>query len=130
MTRLRTLLERGPADQQTVVCVDRTHALIWGDLGRCRDAFVRVLLDSPAAEPVVSASDPFDFLAALLACWHVGRTAIIPPNFQPGTVARFSRDGRLVLATRPSADDASCVRSVTAPRSVNLTALPSRFTST
>jgi len=45
-----------------------------------------------------------DFLAALLATLHAGATAVMPPNAQPGTLARLAKEADILLREAPSGD--------------------------
>ncbi len=96
MTRLQERLQRGPDDAGAVVCVDGENSLSWGDLAGRSARVAEALRAAPCDDPVLGTHDPFDFLAALLACWHLGTTPIVPPNLQPATLAQFARN-RILL---------------------------------
>jgi len=71
----------------------------WSDF-RARVAALAARLD---ADAVLACEKPFNFLAALLALWSRGRTALVPPSLQPAAVAavagRVLRDADVEGAT-------------------------------
>ena len=97
MTQLQSRLERGPSEPRRLVCVDGEAVLTWEDLAARSACIARALRSCPAGEPVLATNDAFDFLAALLACWGLRRTPVVPPNLQPATLAEFGRGDRVLL---------------------------------
>jgi hypothetical protein len=97
VSRLAALIDCGPSDPRAIVCVDRGVRLAWHDLAARRATVAAGLCSGAAREPVLATSDPFDFLAALLACWQIGVDPVVPPNFQPVTLAGLARGGRVLI---------------------------------
>ena len=87
----------GRSDAHTVVCVDGEARLSWSDVVEQRATVAAALRALPGVEPVLATSDPFHFLVALLGCWTEGRDPLVPPNFQPATVAQYARSDRVVI---------------------------------
>jgi acyl-coenzyme A synthetase/AMP-(fatty) acid ligase len=100
VTRLEALLAHSGSEPLAVVCADGERRLTWRDLSIRCGAVAQELRKSPAAEPVLATDDPFDFLAALLACWAADRTPVVPSNLQPGTLAQFALGDRVLLDER------------------------------
>jgi acyl-coenzyme A synthetase/AMP-(fatty) acid ligase len=90
------LISAGPTDMHATVCVDGTRRLTWQELDARRAAVAGALADAGRLPPILATADPFDFLAALLGAWCCGVSPIIPPNFQPGTLAQHVRPDRVV----------------------------------
>jgi acyl-coenzyme A synthetase/AMP-(fatty) acid ligase len=93
---LDELIAAGPADMRATVCVDGTRRLTWQDLDARRAAVAGALVDAGCLPPILATADPFDFLAALLGAWCCGVSPLIPPNFQPGTLAQHVRPDRVL----------------------------------
>ncbi len=77
--------------------------LDWRALGALAGAWAQRIGDQGRAY-LVAKSDPFEFLAALCACWHRRVTPIVSPDVQPTTLTRLlpSIDGAFI--DPPNAD--------------------------
>jgi acyl-coenzyme A synthetase/AMP-(fatty) acid ligase len=58
----------------------------WGDLRADAAALARALPAEAAAEIMVACADRYLCAVALLAVWHSGRSAALPPNSRPETI--------------------------------------------
>jgi acyl-coenzyme A synthetase/AMP-(fatty) acid ligase len=76
-------------------------------LAELRDAVARAAA-SIAAEPGTSAAlyhgDSYEFAVWLLACWHAGRTVVVPADDVAETRAALAAEGHLALGELASAD--------------------------
>ena len=80
-----------PHSPDYLVCQypDRT----WGEL---LDLVAGLVAQLPGGSPqrwLLNLESPFDFTAALLACWHRGHVPIILPDHLPGTLAQAVKFG-------------------------------------
>ncbi|HEX9395810.1 MAG TPA: AMP-binding protein [Burkholderiales bacterium] len=62
----------------------------WGEFRRRVATLATVLGARPAPGAVIACARPLGFLAALLALWHCGRVALVPPSLQPDAVAALA----------------------------------------
>jgi len=73
------------------------EARAWGDFLADAAALARALPTDAAAEVMVACGDRYLCAAALLAVWHTGRTAALPPNGRPATIDRLCAERGISL---------------------------------
>lgn len=83
-------LHSAPRDGDAPVCRQGARTVDWRGflegIARRADGIRR----QPADRWLLTANDACDFAIGLLAVLHAGRQAVIPPNTQPGTLARLA----------------------------------------
>ena len=100
---LAALLPHGRPDSFVVAqCSDGPVTL--AELRRKVAQGVAGLRNIGAKRVLLATESTVDFLAALLATLHSGATAIMPPNAQPGTLARLVEEADLLLRAAPTGD--------------------------
>lgn len=87
--------------------VTRERVVRWSEFKRCTARLARFIAASQAQRWVLACADPLVFAAALFAAWHAGKTAVIPPGFQAGTLRSLALADDAVLddETAASAPD-------------------------
>jgi acyl-coenzyme A synthetase/AMP-(fatty) acid ligase len=65
-------------------------AVTWGAFRARVAAVASALAARQATGAVLACAQPLNFLAALLALWHLRRTALVPPSLQPAAVASLT----------------------------------------
>jgi len=90
---LAALLATGRSDDFAVARRGET-TLVWRNLRERVSALTRAMdrevEPAPGQRWLLSCEDSFVFAAGLLALWQRGAVAVIPPNDQPGTLARHA----------------------------------------
>jgi len=79
----------------------RDRAIGWSDF---RDHVARLagrLERAPAGAWLVEVTDPYAFAVSLFALWNCGRSAVLPPNLQAGSLAHLENRTAGVLSDRP-----------------------------
>lgn len=103
--RLSALLasERA-ADERVARCGHDTaqngHDVTWTELRHDVARLHGRLVDSPAGAFVLVTDDAYAFSVGLLALWHAGHTAILPPNRQPHALERLQTRAVGVISDR------------------------------
>jgi acyl-coenzyme A synthetase/AMP-(fatty) acid ligase len=84
-----------------VVAVRGGHLVHWetfvDDIGRLSTE----LVSRGAGDWLLFTEDSYAFGVALFAIWQAGRTAVVPPNDQPGTLLELNRDVCGLVTDRP-----------------------------
>lgn len=73
-----------------------------GDLARDAGALALRIEATPGDRALVVVDDGYALAVALLALWRGGKVAVIPPNGEPGTLARLRPDVGAILSDRAS----------------------------
>ena len=88
--KLHTLLTEG-RDLNHPVCHDDERTVSWqefaGRVGRLASGFAA----RPEQRWLVVAGRPLAFITQLMALLHAGKSVVIPPNTQPGTLTQLAR---------------------------------------
>ena len=115
----RLMMEGRPSDH--VVAIRNGKLLTWRTFAGSVAALQRDISASSSRRWVLACRDAFEFLAALFAVWHAGRTAIIPVNFQKENLAdpAIAADG-MVTGPQLISDDCSPEWKSLDPRSTRL----------
>jgi acyl-coenzyme A synthetase/AMP-(fatty) acid ligase len=70
-----------------VVCRRERVAVDWTTFSAAATRLAAAIAVQPHARWLLACTDPLAFATALFAVLHAGRVPVIPPNFQPGTLA-------------------------------------------
>jgi len=99
---LSRLLSAGrPADH--AVCHTGRRCVRWLEFSQRVGGLAYALERREEKRWVIHAEDPLDFAVGLLAAMHAHKHAVIPPNFQPGTLAALGPAYEAILGAGPEA---------------------------
>jgi acyl-CoA synthetase (AMP-forming)/AMP-acid ligase II len=93
---LADLLATGRAEHHPFSIVDGRRCT-WGSFASRTAAIADHLARHRETRWALSCSDPVQFAQALFAAWHAGKTPVILPNFQPGTLAALKSEFDAVI---------------------------------
>ncbi|CAG0961407.1 Acetyl-coenzyme A synthetase [Methylophilaceae bacterium] len=89
LTPIHALLSKGP-DHDQYVCHDGNGFVQWHDFYAQISHLAAHLKNRQELRWLLTNPDPLGFLVELLALLHAGKQAVIPPNTQPGMLARLA----------------------------------------
>ena len=105
---------------ESVVCLDGERTLTWRDFSHRAATLAWQIKARPERRWGLCCDHPFDFACALFAVLHSGGSAIIPPNFQSGTLAQLSSAMDAVLDD----DTVAAMAGISLPTEATLTFSP------
>ena len=79
----------------------RDHGVLFSDFRSHVARLTSRLERAPTGAWLVEVTDPYASAVSLLALWHAGRSAVLPPNLQPGSLAHLESRTAGVLSDRP-----------------------------
>ncbi len=126
---LSQLFATGRPDHQ-VVCRREHAAITWSAFAAGVSRLTAVVAAQTQTRWLLACTDPLAFATALFAVLQAGRVPVIPPNFQPGTLAALAGAVDGVIADHAIPPVAVPVLSVesTGPATAPLIALPASVT--
>jgi len=106
-----------PPDARRVVALraDGGH-LSHADLLQRTACWEAVFSARPESHCAIYFNDPFEFAAALLAVWHLGKTAVLPGDDRPDTVRTLVEAGCVLAGELPGALQAGAERQAPAAK--------------
>jgi len=96
---LLTKVFHHPPPPERVLCPDSKKT--WGTLLETIASTAESLPGEPGDRWLICLGSPFDFAAAVFACWLRGLVPVVLPDNLPGTVAQAAPFGKGILCDRP-----------------------------